>query len=291
MADSKKGIYSLATTVAIIMIILSGGITLYGAGHYLVLYDGETKAENELNTLLAKLDSFKQLSQQMHKKIEEANSLEKKIRLSYGIAPVHKELRMVGVGGRRSLSSQADGVLGDPLILEAQILKNKIKEYGRKASFADTTFDQVEEYIRKEELHVTAKPSLWPVDGYVTSEFGKRRHPVLNRWVFHDGIDISNVRRTPIIAPADGICKLVKRKKGYGITVDIDHTGSGYMTRYAHLNKALVKSGDIVSRGDTIALLGSTGRSTGPHLHYEVHKDGRLMNPRNYFLKTDQIYD
>ena len=126
-------------------------------------------------------------------------------------------------------------------------------------------------------------PSIWPVRGFVTSGFGRRRSPLGGGTTMHAGIDISNRVGTPIIAPARGAVTFAGRDGAYGISITLDH-GSGIVTRYAHLNRALVQVGDFVQRGDVIGELGNTGRSTGPHLHYEVRLNGVPVNPMRFIL-------
>lgn len=119
-------------------------------------------------------------------------------------------------------------------------------------------------------------PSLMPCEGKVTSGFGRRR-----RRRFHKGIDIAAPRGTPIFAAAHGKVIFSGRKGGYGKTVMLDH-GAGVQTLYAHNSKIEVQEGDWVSQGQQISKVGNTGRSTGPHLHYEVRLDGRPVNPKPY---------
>jgi len=126
-------------------------------------------------------------------------------------------------------------------------------------------------------------PSIWPVRGFVTSGFGRRRAPLAGSTAMHTGLDISNRIGTPVRAPARGAVTFAAWDGAYGITITLDH-GNGITTRYAHLNKALVKVGDYVQRGDVIGELGNTGRSTGPHLHYEVLLNGTPVNPMRYIL-------
>lgn len=130
-------------------------------------------------------------------------------------------------------------------------------------------------------------PAIWPVDikGWRNKidSFGYRIHPILKKKLFHSGLDLACYMNTDIVAPADGKVEWVRTgyNGGYGNELMIDH-GFGYKTRYAHLNKILVKRGDVVVRGDKIGLVGSTGRSTGPHLHYEVIYKGKPVDPANY---------
>ena len=119
--------------------------------------------------------------------------------------------------------------------------------------------------------------------GWTTSSFGYRISPFTGRREFHKGFDIANRKGTPIISTADGMIAFAGPKGLLGNMVAIDH-GHGMVTRYGHIHEIIKKRGERVKRGETIALVGNTGRSTGPHLHYEVRLNGVAVNPVNYFL-------
>jgi len=125
-------------------------------------------------------------------------------------------------------------------------------------------------------------PGIRPIDGPITSEFGMRVHPIRRATLFHAGVDISASPGTKVLATGDGIVSFAGWDGGYGQKVSILH-GYGFKTTYAHLSKALVREGQRIRRGDIIALTGNSGLSTGPHLHYEVQKNGVSVNPMAYF--------
>lgn len=139
--------------------------------------------------------------------------------------------------------------------------------------------------IQEDKLTFMAStPSLWPVKGWVTSDFGYRRSPFSLAADFHRGIDIAASWGTPVVAPADGVVTFAGYKGGYGKMVVIDH-GFGVVTKYGHTSEMFVKEGDKIKRGAKIALVGNTGHSTGPHLHYEIYSDGLAVDPMQYILK------
>ena len=143
----------------------------------------------------------------------------------------------------------------------------------------------LEDVLQRRRLVREVYPSNWPVrSGWISSHFGKRRDPFHGRPAWHAGVDFSAVKGTKIHAAASGIVEFSGNRYGYGLTVQIRH-GNGYQTRYGHANKLLVEPGQMVEQGEAIALVGSTGRSTGPHLHFEVLKNGRAINPMK-FLST-----
>lgn len=122
-----------------------------------------------------------------------------------------------------------------------------------------------------------------PAEGRLTSAFGMRRDPFHRGWRFHAGIDIANVRMSEIKASADGVVTIVARHGGHGRTIVIDH-GNGFTTKYSHLRKFAVKKGDVVRAGDIIAGMGSSGRSTGTHLHFEVRQHGKAVDPLSHIM-------
>ncbi|WP_166664670.1 M23 family metallopeptidase [Candidatus Thiosymbion oneisti] len=141
---------------------------------------------------------------------------------------------------------------------------------------------QLEQMIMEKGLGKHAVPSGWPVrSGYITSGFGYRMHPILKKYHLHSGVDFAGKRGTPILATADGVVIFSGWESGYGRIVKIRHM-NGLVTCYAHNQKNLVKKGDLVKKGQTIARLGSSGRSTGPHVHFEVRRYGKAINPMNY---------
>jgi murein DD-endopeptidase MepM/ murein hydrolase activator NlpD len=138
-------------------------------------------------------------------------------------------------------------------------------------------------FLESQKSMFACTPSIWPAKGWVSSRFGYRISPFTNEKEFHNGLDISARTGSPIIAPADGVVASIVKSYGFGVLLTVNH-GYGLKTRYAHLSKVLVKKGQAVKRGEKIALVGNTGRSTGPHLHYEVHLKGVPVNPQRYIL-------
>jgi murein DD-endopeptidase MepM/ murein hydrolase activator NlpD len=124
-------------------------------------------------------------------------------------------------------------------------------------------------------------PAIWPAYGMLTSEFGYRRSPFTRRWKFHSGIDIAGPRGTPIFAVAPGVVTFAGYNSGYGRMIELDH-GHGVKTRYAHNTSHFVREGDVLDVGDRIATIGSTGRTTGPHLHFELLIDDQAVDPMEY---------
>ncbi len=152
-------------------------------------------------------------------------------------------------------------------LLELQLLESEQK------------LSALDEILMESELQNEIKPQGRPVmDGWMSSSYGYRNDPFNGRRQFHKGIDFAGAKNSPVFAVAGGIVTRAEKKPGYGNLVEIDH-GNGYVTRYGHANALHVKPGDVVKKGKHIADMGSTGRSTGPHVHFEVIKEGRHTNP------------
>jgi murein DD-endopeptidase MepM/ murein hydrolase activator NlpD len=142
-------------------------------------------------------------------------------------------------------------------------------------------------YIEEQEFLFQSTPSGSPVEGWISSKFDFRFSPFTGRLVFHEGLDIAAPFGSPVRASAKGIVIFSGYKQGYGYLVTIDH-GYGFVTRYGHNSRLTVREGDFVQRGERIALVGSTGHSTGPHVHYEVLINGIPVNPLNFMFNTSK---
>jgi murein DD-endopeptidase MepM/ murein hydrolase activator NlpD len=134
-------------------------------------------------------------------------------------------------------------------------------------------------------MRLASAPTLWPVQGRITGSFGERTDPFSGEGAFHRGVDISSDIGTRIIAPADGVVQFADVMNGYGRTVMVDH-GNGISTLYGHMSAFGVSQGQQVHRGETLGYVGQSGRSTGPHLHYEVRIFNTPVNPHKYLLFT-----
>ena len=160
----------------------------------------------------------------------------------------------------------------------------------QRADLLSARFAAVTDSLERNAQRFASVPSIMPTPGWLTSQFSRsRNHPLLHISRPHEGIDVAAPMGAPIIAPASGVVVRVAYENGYGNTLEIDH-GNGIVTRYAHCSRIDVKGGQRVTRGQTIAAVGSTGLATGPHLHYEIHINGKVVNPLTYVL-SDAIPD
>jgi murein DD-endopeptidase MepM/ murein hydrolase activator NlpD len=154
----------------------------------------------------------------------------------------------------------------------------------RRANDLSASFAEVSDRLSKNVERLASTPSIMPTTGWLSSEFSRSRfHPILHKARPHEGIDLAAPYGTPVVAPAAGTVERITTQNGYGLVLEIDH-GNGVETKYAHLSRVLVHMGQRVTRGEPIAAIGNSGLSTGPHLHYEVHVNGKVVDPLTYVL-------
>jgi murein DD-endopeptidase MepM/ murein hydrolase activator NlpD len=163
------------------------------------------------------------------------------------------------------------------------LLRREAERLGLVADARALSLKELVDELEDKHQHLAASPAIWPTRGWLTSGFGQRISPFTGRRQFHAGIDIASARGTEVVAPARGRVEFVGAKGPLGNTLQIDH-GYGLRTQYGHNEKVLVKRGDVVERGQKIALVGNTGRSTGPHLHYTVEVNGKAVNPIDFIF-------
>ncbi len=156
-----------------------------------------------------------------------------------------------------------------------------VRYIDEQALMNEKSFQEIVKYITDQRAKLTAVPAGWPVKGWITAGFGSRIDPFSGALSFHQGVDIANDEGTPVKATADGVVAYAAFEKGYGNLVTMNH-GNGYSTRFGHLQRIVCSPGDNVKSGQVIAFLGSSGRSTAPHLHYEVLLNGVAVSPVKY---------
>lgn len=182
---------------------------------------------------------------------------------------------------QESPSAQAmlAGEMEDPLAL-----RGKLDALSAEAARQEASLQELQAYFDDQKSLLASTPSVWPTRGWVTSDFGHRLDPFTAERIMHKGLDIATSHGAPVTAPSDGTVIFAGMESGYGKVLVLDH-GYGVKTRYAHLSAIDVKVGDRVARGSKMAAVGNTGRSTGPHLHYEVRVNGMPENPRKFILE------
>jgi len=238
------------------------------------------RRNREVSALLAENQDLRTRARDLNGKLE---SLEKQLaefeektrRLS--IVAGLSAIRDPGTGGVGGLSAV-------PLDAAASV-ESGMNEATRRSGLISTRLESVERKLSLEADRLALTPTLAPAIGVLTAGFGMRNDPFTGQREFHTGVDISTPSGNRVFAPASGTVVRVGWDKGYGRIVQISH-GFGVTTLFGHLQAARVTEGQRVRRGDLLALVGSTGRSTGPHLHYEVHLEGKPVNPLEYVLNA-----
>ncbi|WP_374542678.1 M23 family metallopeptidase [Flavobacterium sp.] len=204
-------------------------------------------------------------------------------RVYFNSSPINEEERRAGLGGVNRYKD-LEGFNNSDLIIHSS---KKVDEIMKALAIQSSSLDDITKLAKQKEKLLAAIPAIQPVKNedlrQMASGFGYRSDPFTKIRKFHKGMDFSAKTGTPIYATGDGIVRKADASlSGYGNHIEITH-GYGYLTLYAHLSKYKVKAGQRVKRGDIIGYVGSTGRSEAPHLHYEVHKNGEVVNPLNFY--------
>ena len=249
----------------------------------LTLDNTVSQQHDEIGTQRKQIQNFADVINHLKMRLAGLKDSEKKLRAVANIEPSKDQEGVFGIGG--SLPEDLDTKIDlskkhNSLVRE---MHEQVEQLNAGITSQAKEFETLLEQLENQQNILACTPAIRPVDGWITSRFGRRKSPFTGRREFHKGIDIATRKKTPIVAAADGVVTYVGRKGYLGKVVVIDH-GYGIVTRYAHLYKALKKKGDKVKRGEKIALVGSSGRTTGPHLHYEVRLNGLPVNPAKYFL-------
>jgi murein DD-endopeptidase MepM/ murein hydrolase activator NlpD len=215
------------------------------------------------------------------------NSFEKKIRIIANIEKPNESKGIFGVGGSIPEDLDTQMPLKEKHYSLMRNMHEQIGEIERASAGQQKELEFLLKSLEDQQNLLASTPAIRPLSAnaksWVTSRFGYRKSPFTDRRELHKGLDIASRKGTHIVATADGVVTFAGKKGLLGLTIVIDH-GHGMKTRYGHNHKLLKKRGDKVKRWEPIALMGSTGRSTGPHIHYEVHLNGIPVNPEKYIL-------
>lgn len=267
------------------IVSMTFGFIIYLAADLWVDSPKERQMKRELENMVIQYDL---MNGKLNNLADVLSDIEKRddeiYRSIFEAGPIPDEVRTAGFGGANRYKN-LEGFNNSELLIDT---RKKLDQVAGRAYVQSKSFDDVVEMARDKEKMLASIPAIQPVSNKdlkrLASGFGYRIHPIYKVRKMHWGMDFTAPTGTPIYATGDGVVSTrTNSRGGYGNHVVIDH-GYGYETMYAHMSKFNVSRGQRVKRGDIIGYVGSTGRSTGPHLHYEVMKDGEKINPANYFF-------
>ena len=242
-----------------------------------------SRLRQETRSQKSQIEFFSGRIGDLEKQLSRLKDFDKRIRIIANLEKGQETTPFMGMGGP-SPSDVRDrlGVESDTKGLVRQ-MKTDIERLQAEAVSQEGSLSELQGLLESKREILVHTPSIWPVEGWLTSGFGFRTNPFTGLTQMHEGIDISNRQGTAVIAPADGIVSDIGNDWVHGQILIVSH-GFGMISRYSHLSKVLVKVGQRVKRRDKVAEIGMTGRATGPHLHYEVRLNGIPANPMRYIL-------
>ena len=292
--DDRVSQWRLNTTQTVFLlfsILIISLFLVYLAADTLSLYLYEKKLNDykkNYNQMSINLQQLQIKLNHLDSKIDLIEEKDNAIRTYAGMPEIDKDIRKMGMGGHSLNSNILSDNLAPAINKELVALELDIEKLSRNVDLELLSYGTIYEKVKEDIDRIAKIPSIRPVKGgFLNSSYGYRKDPIDNIMRFHQGQDITVKSGTPIIAPADGIVKRAYYAGGFGNHIKIDH-GNGYSTLFAHLSKFKVKHGQIVKRGEVIGHTGNTGRSTAPHLHYEIHHYGESKNPLDYFFHSPE---
>ncbi|MCJ7499338.1 M23 family metallopeptidase [bacterium] len=272
-------------------LLVAIAVVVFGLGYLVTDYYGVKKMVAELDRLRLEarqqqqqLVTFAKSFDDLQGEMTRLRQFDMKLRVMTDLEGVVYPEQIMGIGGENPEPfNPLEGELSfqDQTIITS--MNRSLDLFKTEVTIQERSFQELVEYLEDQKSLLKSTPSIWPVKGWLTSSFGYRSSPFTGRRELHRGLDIATRSGTPIIAPADGLVVFAGREGGFGNMIIIDH-GYGITTRYGHCSALEAKLGQKVQRGDVIARIGSTGRSTGPHVHYEVAVNGVSVNPSRYIL-------
>ncbi len=237
--------------------------------------------ENRLQK--GQLASLAQKIDQISRKMIELKEFDHKLKVMVNLETDDEPSNFLGIGGSDPSVLNPDYTVEEAHHKLVRLMHKSVDNLDTEIDIQINEKVELSRFLEEQKSMLACTPSIWPTKGWVSSRFGYRTSPFTGKKEFHRGLDISARHGTPIVAPADGMVASAGKDYGYGNVLTVQH-GYGLKTRYAHLSKILVRKGESIRRGQEIALMGNTGRTTGTHLHYEVHLNGVAVNPINYIL-------
>ncbi|MDD3806599.1 MAG: M23 family metallopeptidase [Candidatus Marinimicrobia bacterium] len=289
MRETVIPIRRMIQLVCLVFLVLS--LTIYGTAQYFagIYYDEKIKAvtanNDDLDAILSEMQTrISTLKNQIDVIVEK----DKALRLYANLPEIDQDIRKMGMGGRVTRELNLNN-LEDDKKAAFETMDLNLKALSQTVKLELMSYEALFETLQAQKDRLESIPSISPTKiGYVSSHYGYRRDPFNGERTFHQGIDIACKSGTHTYATAGGRVVYARYNGGYGYTVKIEH-GYGYSTIYAHLSRMNVQKGQTVRRGELIGYVGNSGRSTGPHLHYEVRYNNNPMNPIEYIWTDESL--
>ena len=287
-SDINQWHFSNAKILALVSVslVVLGSFLVIGADYVSkVLYDKRLKEfKSNYVSVVDNIDEIQSRLKELDQQILEIEEKDRAVRTYAGMPTVDKDIRKLGIGGVTIKDPNIFDNLAPAVSKEISELHLDIEKLSRQVNFELASYEKIYERVKSDINRIRHIPSIRPVEGgFLNSNFGYRQDPIDNVRRFHQGQDFAVPAGTPIFAPADGIVKRAYYIGGFGNHIKLGHS-SGYTTTFSHLSKIFVRHGQKIKRGDVIGETGNTGRSTAPHLHYEVHYYGTPKDPLDYFF-------
>jgi hypothetical protein len=278
--------------VALVPTVLIFGFFLVGTS-LKPMFDGDwlPGSGKESRTLRGKLETISGTVEELREMLMRNFEFEKRVRVLADVEPLDEDVRLMGVGGPETGVAEPFAATDPVLAGDVKRTEMELDELIRQTQLQRQSLAEVVTKLEERREIWNHTPSICPVPGgFLSSGFGQRVDPFTGSRAFHEGVDICAPRGTPVLATADGIVKFANRHAGYGLTLGIDH-GRGITTWYAHVGCIKVVNGQWVKRNEIVATVGTTGRVTAPHVHYEVRANLKPMDPSQYMLPANVVVD
>ena len=283
LSVSTKPLWAIVVVIGLLVVV--SFVSSYFAFTYYKSGNSIAAIYENNDDLRVQLDSYTKQLEELSKKAAELDELEYKVRDLVSFQSGDMVVKQVAVGGKEvdilrdyfAASDRREQEFFDHLNETLLVMSMELDK-------RELSLTELVDFLEEQRLIMLSIPTIWPVRGWVSSQFGFRTSPFTGRRVFHEGLDIAAQYGKNVNATAKGVVVFAGDKSGYGKVVTIDH-GYGYMTRYGHNSALTVKVGDKVNKGDVVAKVGSSGRSTGAHSHYEVLVNGIPVNPMKFIIE------
>jgi murein DD-endopeptidase MepM/ murein hydrolase activator NlpD len=289
IVEVSYGVLRVAASAAagfLVLVLLAG----YATVSYTTDLSRTARLQQENESLAREISELNGRLSTLADTLTRISQRDARIRVLANLEPIDPQVQAAGIGGPSGVTNLGlAGMTG--ITRRSAEVRIDLSALIRRANLLASSFKEAADSLAYHSARLAATPSIMPTQGWLSSAFSSMRaHPILHYARPHEGIDVTAPMGSPIEAPAAGIVTDAGWESGYGNMVIIEH-GFGIETRFAHASKLLVRTGQRVSRGQRIALVGNSGLATGPHLHYEVHVKGRPVDPLKYVLPDGVVTD